>query len=194
MNKTLKKIIILVVIFALVGIGASLFLGDQEKTASQLQSLNTGTTAAPLTQNAVTSTAIQDTNEINREFVAMLLNLESIKLTDDIFSEPAFQALADNTVRLNQPGNQGRPNPFAPIGTDNLMSAGDTLQASAVSALQNQEQDSTGTQDEQVTTTSSQGAEISNPLDSQTSQNQSTPNPDSLAEQLEALSSSLGGG
>jgi len=134
MSKTLKKIIIILVIFALVGVGASLFLGGEGQTTNQLQSLGSGTTAAPLTQNATTNTSVADTEEINREFISMLLNLQTINLNDDIFSEPAFQALVDNTVRLNQPGNQGRPNPFAPIGTDDFLS-GRNMEASASAAL-----------------------------------------------------------
>lgn len=135
MSKTLKKIILVLVVFALVGVGASLFLGDTGEVTNQLQSLGTGETAAPLTQNAITSSTVADTEEINREFISMLLNLQSIKLSDDIFSEPAFEALVDNTVRLNQPGNEGRPNPFAPIGSDAMFSSSD-FQASAGSALQ----------------------------------------------------------
>lgn len=173
MSKTLKKIILVLVIFALVGVGASLFLGNQSEETNQLQSLGTGTTGAPLTQNAITSSTVADTEEINREFISMLLNLQSIKLTDDIFSEPAFEALVDNTVRLNQPGNEGRPNPFAPIGSDAMFSSSD-LQASAASSSssasvaseetsQNQTQESTDTTN-QTTPTDLESVESSDQL------------------------------
>lgn len=171
MSKTLKKIIIVLVIFALVGVGASLFLGDTDEVTSQLQSLGTGETAAPLTQNATTSSTVADTEEINREFISMLLNLQSIKLTDDIFSEPAFEALVDNTVRLNQPGNEGRPNPFAPIGSDAMFSSSD-LQASVGSSLESSgemtqtqtEETSVNSTNEQTTPTNLESVESSDQL------------------------------
>lgn len=171
MSKNIKKIIIILVILILIGIGASLFTGSGGTgTQNQLQSLGTGTTGAPLTQNAATSQALMDTEEINREFLSMLLNLESIRLEDDIFSEPAFQALVDNTIRLNQPGNEGRPNPFAPIGTDGLYgssaSAETNLEASASSAF-----DSLNTQNEETTITA-EGANSSAPVIDATSSDQ----------------------
>lgn len=135
MNKTIKKIIIGVVVIAFISIVASFFINrDSNTSGNALQSTTTGGTGAPLTQNATTNPNLLNTENINREFVSMLLNLQSITLNDDIFSEPAFKALVDNTVRLNQPGNQGRPNPFAPIGTDSI-SGGVNLNASASSAL-----------------------------------------------------------
>lgn len=121
MKKPIKKIIIILIIIILIAVGASFFSGETpNQNQNQLQSLGTGQTGAPLTQNAGMSATMANTEEINREFVSMLLNLEAINLNDDIFSEPAFSALVDNTVRLNQPGNEGRPNPFAPIGTDGM--------------------------------------------------------------------------
>ncbi len=132
MNKTLKKIIIAVVILVLIVVGASFFSGEGGNTTNPLQSLGSGTSGSPLATNAGAVTAGNtNTDEINREFISILLNLESINLSDDIFSEPAFVALVDNTVRLNQPGNEGRPNPFAPIGVDGLYTNG--LGASAAS-------------------------------------------------------------
>lgn len=165
MSKTLKKIIIILVIFALVGVGASLFLGGQGETTSQLQSLGSGTTAAPLTQNAITNTSVVDTEEINREFISMLLNLQTINLNDNIFSEPAFQALVDNTVRLNQPGNQGRPNPFAPIGTDDFLSDRN-MEANASAAVDSTSIDNSVSNDAEidVDTLNSENISDSNPL------------------------------
>jgi len=122
MSKTIKKVIIILIIIVLIVIGASFFVGENnsKSNGSSLQSVTTGGDAAPLTQIATTNAALMDTEEINREFISMLLNLQTIRLSDDIFSESAFSVLMDNTVRLNQPGNEGRPNPFAPIGTDSL--------------------------------------------------------------------------
>ncbi len=118
MNKFIKIIIVIVVLGVLAVLGASFFSGESGGSATNttgLRSANTGETVSPTTGGSISS---QDSDTLNREFLAILLNLESISLNDDIFSEPAFSALIDNTVRLNQPGNEGRPNPFAPIGID----------------------------------------------------------------------------
>lgn len=121
MNKILKTILIIVVIGALVFVGVTMF-GDPQTTNTATNSgLRSTTNSQPLSVTQTNTTAnpsLMNTEDINREFVAMLLNLEAIRLNDDIFSEPAFRVLRDNSIRLNQPGNEGRPNPFAPIGLD----------------------------------------------------------------------------
>lgn len=50
-------------------------------------------------------------------------SLSGIRLDTSIFSSPAFQSLRDSSIILIQKGNQGRPNPFAPIGFDNPLSS-----------------------------------------------------------------------
>ncbi len=54
----------------------------------------------------------------NKDFLAILLSVKSIKLDDSIFSDAAFTTLHDSNVVLSPDGNEGRPNPFAPIGAD----------------------------------------------------------------------------
>jgi hypothetical protein len=60
---------------------------------------------------------------IGQEFLTILLNIKNIKLEDSIFSNPAFLSLKDSSIVLLPDGNEGRPNPFAPIGTDNIVAA-----------------------------------------------------------------------
>lgn len=55
---------------------------------------------------------------ISEQFLADLLGIRNIHLEDNIFFDPAFMALKDPDVVLIPEGNEGRPNPFAPIGTD----------------------------------------------------------------------------
>ncbi len=50
--------------------------------------------------------------------LATLSSIKSITLEDKIFTSNAFQSLVDGTVPLVKDGNEGRPNPFAPIGND----------------------------------------------------------------------------
>jgi hypothetical protein len=55
---------------------------------------------------------------VDSNFLATLLNIRSIKLNDNIFIDPAFTNLRDSSIVLVQDGNEGRKNPFAPIGND----------------------------------------------------------------------------
>src|SRR6185436_9117107 len=68
-----------------------------------------------------TTTALEDANSsVAREFLSLLLSVKSIKLNDSIFSDQAFMSLHDSSITLIPDGNEGRPNPFAPLGTDNF--------------------------------------------------------------------------
>jgi hypothetical protein len=55
---------------------------------------------------------------ITRDFLSLLLNTKNINLDDAIFSSTAFISLRDSSIILTPDGNEGRPNPFAPIGVD----------------------------------------------------------------------------
>lgn len=65
---------------------------------------------------------LPDTNTLNenslisKDFLSVLLNVTNIKLDDTIFSDKAFLNLHDSTILLVAPGDEGRLNPFAPIG------------------------------------------------------------------------------
>ncbi len=52
------------------------------------------------------------------DFLSVLLNVTNINIDSSIFTDPAFKKLRDSTIVISQEGNQGRPNPFAPIGVD----------------------------------------------------------------------------
>ena len=60
---------------------------------------------------------------VGADFLNLLLSIKSIKLNDSIFADPAFATLRDSSITLIQEGNEGRPNPFAPIGSDNNTAA-----------------------------------------------------------------------
>lgn len=72
----------------------------------------------------------EEDSEIAKELLGILLNVKNINLNDSIFNEQAFISLRDSTILLVPDGNEGRPNPFAPIGTD--ISLGNTLPATPV--------------------------------------------------------------
>ena len=98
------------VIFVLIYI---YFIKPSSPTADLVSSFPTETaeSAAPLESS--------DTNSlVAEEFLTLLLNVKNIKLDDAIFSDKAFNSLRDSSITLTPDGNEGRPNPFAPIGTD----------------------------------------------------------------------------
>lgn len=121
MSKTFKKIIILVLLLALAGVIYFFLFSNKEKVNltqnnSSLQSENSGAPVSGIIQDRSISSIEAD--KIGQEFINQLLNLQAIKLNDEIFSSLAFQSLEDFTIVLVQPGNEGRPNPFAPFGAD----------------------------------------------------------------------------
>lgn len=60
-------------------------------------------------------------NIVAQEFLTLLLSVKNIKLDDSIFSDVAWESLRDSSIMLMPDGTEGRPNPFAPIGVDNVI-------------------------------------------------------------------------
>ena len=60
---------------------------------------------------------------IGKDFLSLLSSVKSIKLDDAILTDPAFSTLRDGSIELTPDGTEGRPNPFAPIGTENTAPA-----------------------------------------------------------------------
>jgi hypothetical protein len=60
------------------------------------------------------------TTLITKDFLTLLLNVKDIKLDDTIFSDIAFAGLRDSSITLIPDGTEGRPNPFAKFGNDDV--------------------------------------------------------------------------
>lgn len=60
-------------------------------------------------------------SQLSQDFLAVLLSIKNINLDDSLFSNNAFLHLKDTTIVLVQDGTEGRPNPFAPIGSENTV-------------------------------------------------------------------------
>lgn len=103
----IKKILILVGIIVLVIIAISVFSNKDKTTTGTLVSSNGDIVSPALGESTV-----------GEDFLVTLLNLRSIKLDDTLFADQKFRSLQDFTITLVPEGNIGRPNPFAPIGTD----------------------------------------------------------------------------
>lgn len=116
----MKNILMLIAIIVIIGVVYFIFFGGKAPvetvtTNGSLQS-SSGAPVTGIVQNTPVSSV--EASKIGQEFVNQLLNLQAIKLDDGVFSSLAFQSLEDFTIVLVQPGNEGRPNPFAPFGSD----------------------------------------------------------------------------
>lgn len=84
---------------------------------------NTTTLVSSSGASAVSGTGAAGNNpSVAQDFLTLLLSVKNIKLDDTIFSDDAFKSLHDSSITLTPDGNEGRPNPFAPLGTDNVVS------------------------------------------------------------------------
>ncbi len=119
MNSVIKTILILAVITGLAMAGYMFFF-KKDIPLSEIGGLatvagtavNTGADDLEMNQNA---------QEASRDFLALLLNIRSIKLDDSLFSSAAFSALSDLSRPINPDTDPGRQNPFAPIGADSTV-------------------------------------------------------------------------
>jgi len=130
MSPTLKKIILFVVIGGLMIAGYLTFFGGEKEDAKMIAEVGTtvmpggvGGMNSPRTNPApggfvnMNSSAPED---LSRDFLPILLNVKGVRLDDAIFADQAFATLRDSSILLVPDGTEGRPNPFAPIGSENI--------------------------------------------------------------------------
>lgn len=113
MSNTIKVILITVVIIAIGAFGYWYATSGStpDASTSALQSSN------PVLGGEVSPLAADDT-AISDKFLALLLNMRTIKLDQSIFADAAFTSLKDFSTTITPEANPGRANPFAPIGVD----------------------------------------------------------------------------
>lgn len=121
MSSKIKNLIFVLVGLALILVYILFFKKDkvEENLTINSNSINTAEI------NTVATNPIDD--QLSNEILATLSSIKSITLEDKIFKSNAFNSLIDGTVPLVQDGNEGRPNPFAPIGTDPATSTNTTV-------------------------------------------------------------------
>jgi hypothetical protein len=119
----LKKLLIILVIVGVLGGGYYFFVVQKQGTAgtSSLLSTSNGVTQ---TANPAATTDISAISDTGQEFLSSLLSLRKMSLNDGVFTDPAFKSLQDFTRPLVPLGNEGRVNPFSPIGSDPSISVG----------------------------------------------------------------------
>ncbi len=75
-----------------------------------------GTSATPDVTNP--STTGMSSEQIGNDFLTTLLSVKDIRIESELFTSTAFTALQDFSRPLLPDNNPGRPNPFAPLGSD----------------------------------------------------------------------------
>lgn len=102
----------IVIVLALVGAGIYFFVVQPKNTPVEPGLVSATTGASQGLQNASSG------NTTGSQVVTILRNLSVIKLDDSVFQNPAFSLLTDVSIALPPITNQGRRNPFAPVGAE----------------------------------------------------------------------------
>jgi hypothetical protein len=113
MKKLIKGVIIIIVVVAVIALALSLMKSKKEDS-SALQS-TTGATAGVLPG---TQGENSEALTVSDQFLRLLLSMQNIELDQSIFVDPAFTSLEDFSVNIIPRNNEGRVNPFAPVGRD----------------------------------------------------------------------------
>lgn len=113
--KNIIIFIIIAVVFVLIYI---YFIKPSTKKATLVSS--TPASATQPTNNTATSASVKTNSAVSKEFLDLLLSVKSIKLDDSLFTNPSFISISkhDSSIILIPDGNEGRINPFSPIGSD----------------------------------------------------------------------------
>ncbi|OIO29590.1 hypothetical protein COX93_03270 [Candidatus Nomurabacteria bacterium CG_4_10_14_0_2_um_filter_30_12] len=115
MSSKIKNIII----FTVIGVSLILvYIFFIKKAPDQGNLISSFSTSGIVPEN----TGIQDGDStVSQDFLSVLLGVKNIKLDDSIFSNKSFINLHDSSILLTSPGDEGRVNPFAPIGNDPVL-------------------------------------------------------------------------
>lgn len=159
MNSTIKNVLIGVAVIGVLLL-AYFFLFKKGPEEAVLTSSTDGATSSSLT------------SETSRDFISLLLSVRSIKLNDSILNEPAFLSLKDTTITIIQNEDEGRPNPFAPIGSEAISSS----VSSSSSSVNNLGNGTLPVKDQKSTDKKSSSTPTSKSATSSSSNNNSTPN------------------
>lgn len=110
MNTTLKNATMFIGITALLVISYFVFI-KKPKDEGNLVSSNLNTSNTTPTDNANGAPLVAD------DFLNILLSVQSLELDDGIFADNVFLNLRDSSITLIPTGDEGRPNPFAPVSS-----------------------------------------------------------------------------
>ncbi len=117
MNKTYHKFLILFSILILI-VGVYFYFSNSLKSEASLTS-STSSLQSSLNSNGLSSSP-NDKIASDIAFISTLASVSRINIDTTLFTNKSFQALNDNTVKL-EVGVPGRINPFSPIGNNPLL-------------------------------------------------------------------------
>ena len=113
----IKNIIIFVAIGAIFVFIYFYFIKSKEETAGLVSSTTAVVPSAPM----ATAPLGGASGNVEKDFLTLLLGVRGIKLDDAIFTDAAYESLdGTHSITLVPDGNEGRSNPFAPLGSDSL--------------------------------------------------------------------------
>lgn len=118
MKKSLRNVLIFVGIAVALGVVYFIFFQGGNNTPQSTSTLSSSartSTTTPL--NASASTTAGST------LLTLLGRVSNLTLNDDIFSNPSFQTLQDISITIPAVEVRGRRNPFAPAGSQGVLSA-----------------------------------------------------------------------
>jgi hypothetical protein len=98
-----KKIIMIIVVLVLVFIMYTVFFAKEPEGESLLVSTNQGA----------------QTQIVGNEIVAALNQIQTLKLSREIFEDPIYKSLVDRSIPIPQEP-VGKSNPFSPIGSNRV--------------------------------------------------------------------------
>jgi hypothetical protein len=117
MASKIRNIIIFIIIAAVFVLIYIFFIKPSSPQAGLISS--PASTALPSANNSGINANITNGSPLApQDFLALLLNVQTIKLDVSIFSNPAFNSLHDSSIILTPDGTQGRPDPFAQFGAE----------------------------------------------------------------------------
>ncbi len=124
MGNVIKGILIAVVLLGIIFGGVAYSKKKNAASQTGLVSATTGASASGIPDGQAT--------DVSNQFLQLLLNMQNIDLDQTIFEDPAFQNLKDFSVTIVPRGNEGRSNPFAPVGQEGAAASVAASQASAI--------------------------------------------------------------
>lgn len=117
MHRSYNKFLIVIAIAIILSGTYVYFSNDLD---AQAASTNNSTNSPLVSSNALPTLTSSRNEKISQDtaFLTTLTSLNKLKIDTSIFSRQSFMSLRDNTVTLEQV-IPGRPNPFAPIKSEN---------------------------------------------------------------------------
>jgi hypothetical protein len=118
MTPKIKNILIFTTIAIVLVLGYIFFMSRSSSEEPNLVSSSTNNVLPNIDGTPLPADASNETLEVAEGLIALLSNVDNIKIDASIFSDESFISLRDSSILLIPDNTEGRPNPFAQIGND----------------------------------------------------------------------------